>query len=290
MWGSHRAEVRPSLGRSLAMKAARVRTDLAFAWIDGFLVICAYLTALGIRMIDPGVNDRYWSDIWAYLAPLAILHVAANILAGAYGHVWEHASIAEARQVLLSNLSVLGVAGMFVAVHDSHPIPLSTLVMGAAFSTCGMGLVRFRSRMFSYRRLASGVRSKVLVVGTNRAAAVFAREAAPKFDVVGFISVDDSHSQRWLAGLPILGRLQDIVQVVAEEGVHEVVVVGSSDALVRSVVDSCINIDVRLRILRDPAELMEEREAAVDVRDIEVSDLLPRPEIHTDLLAVRNII
>ncbi len=291
MWGTHSERVRAPVGRSLSVKAARVRADLAFAVIDAFLVVAAYIVALAIRMIDPGVSERYWSDLAAYLPLLVLIHVVANVLAGAYGHVWEHASVAEARQVLLSNLGALLAAGGFVIFHESRPIPLSTVVLGAAISTGGMGLVRFRSRMFSYRRLsASKARPRALVVGTGRAAATFAREAASTVEVLGFISPDGIRPQRWLAGLPIVASLQDLVSTIEELEAEQVVVVGGSDELVRSVVDACIAIDVRLRILRDPAALMEDRHAAVDVRDIEVADLLPRPEVHIDPVAVREVL
>src|SRR5690606_41710630 len=84
-------------GKTLAIKAARVRADFACAITDALVVVAAYVIALAIRMLDPGVSPRYWPELMTYLPLLAVLHIGANVLTGAYGHVWEHASIAEAR-------------------------------------------------------------------------------------------------------------------------------------------------------------------------------------------------
>src|SRR5690606_13303977 len=162
---------------------------------------------------------------------------------GAYGHVWEHASIAEARQVLTANLGVLAVMLTIVAVQDPHPIPLSTVILGTGITTGGMGLVRFRSRMFSYRRLTETARRpRAVIVGTNRAAATFAREASEALDVVGFVTTDGVGNERWLAGLPIIGDLSTLKEDIDGLGIEQVVVVGAKDDLIRSVVDHCIDI------------------------------------------------
>lgn len=282
---------RYALGRMVAMKATRVRADLAFALTDVMIIVSAYVSALALRLLDPGVSDRFWAELGSFLPLLVGLHLLANVLAGAYGHVWEYASIAEARQVIISNLGVLVVMTGVVAVQDNHPLPLSTLFLGTGISTAGMGLVRFRSRMFSYRRLAHGpVRPRALVVGTGRAAVIFAREAQASVDVVGFVETVPTHSQKRLAGLAILGSVDELQARVLELKVEQVIIVGGSDELVRSVVDRCITIDVRLRIVPDPNALMWERQAAVDVRDIEVTDLLPRSSVTTDMVAVREIL
>lgn len=278
-------------GKTLAIKAARVRADIAFALTDALVVVAAYVIALALRLLDPGVSDRYWPELMAHLPLLVVLHIGANVVTGAYGHVWEHASIAEAKQVLFSNLSVLTVMVVVVAMQSDHPIPLSTLILGTAIATAGMGLVRFRSRMFSYRRMASAPRrARAIVVGTNRAAAVFAREASPSLEILGFVETVETERERWLAGTPIIGTIDDLEKFVVDMNVEQVIVVGGTDELVRRIVDLCLGIDVRLRIVPDPAAILSRTQGAVDVRDIEVTDLLPRPTVQTDLVAVRELL
>src|SRR5690606_15730992 len=134
-------------------------------------VTASYVIALAVRMLDAEVSDRFWPALIRYLPVLIVLHLGMNVLVGAYGHVWEYASIAEARQVIVANLYTLIVMVLVVSLQSVHPIPLSSLLLGTAIAAAGMGLVRFRSRMFSYRRMTDVPRRpRALVIGTSQAA------------------------------------------------------------------------------------------------------------------------
>jgi len=288
------------LRRAISGAAARVRADIAFAFIDVFIVIAAYTIALAIRMLEPlGVeNPQTFARDFSKLLPIIVLiHIVANMASGAYGHVWEHASTDEAMKVVMAN-SVAGtvVLALSYGLRTSWfdiVLPVSVVVVGAFLCLAGMGLVRFRSRLFSFRKSGGG--NRILVVGTGRDAAVFARQVPELADqgmAVGFVS--DGHSApesaRRLAGLPVLGHLGQIADLVREHDVDEVVVVGTDPIRTREVVDGCLEVDVRLRILPAAGDVMEDRSAAVDVRDIKVEDLLTRPRVATDLEEVAGLL
>lgn len=288
-------------GASFATLATRIRADIAFAALDVFVVVASYMIALGIRMVDPLVtNDGLWLDLFLALPFIVSVHVLANILTGAYGHVWEHASTAEALRVAIANLSATAfiLASAVVArvfEWDAAPVvPLVVIGLGGALALLSMGLVRFRSRLFSFHRASGSIR--VLVVGVGREAVAFAR-AIPSLNgggrrVVGFVAPDAQPliEERRLAGHEILGHLVDLRALVADHEVDEVVVVGGGALRARQVVDMCLDIDVRLRILPGAEELIQDGVAAVDIRDIHVEDLLVRQPIETDLSSVRALI
>jgi FlaA1/EpsC-like NDP-sugar epimerase len=223
----------------------------------------------------------------------------ANIVAGAYGHVWEHASTDEAMRVVFANAAagalVLALSYLLKEVGSEGKlvIPVAVVVVGSFLSLAGMGAVRFRSRLFSFRKTGGG--NRILIVGTGREAAVLARrlpELTEQSYAVGFVSEIRSgpDSARKLAGLPILGHLEEVRAIVKEHEVDEVVVVGSDAVRTREVVDQCLDVDVRLRILPAGEDVMEDRSAAVDVRDIKVEDMLPRPSVDTDLEEVAMLL
>jgi uncharacterized membrane protein len=70
--------------------------------------------------------------------------------------VWEHASIAEAFRVALANVAAAATL-LFISylaqASETLIIPYSVIVLGGLLSLFGMGLVRFRSRLFSFRRV-----------------------------------------------------------------------------------------------------------------------------------------
>jgi FlaA1/EpsC-like NDP-sugar epimerase len=281
---------------SAAVSAARVRADIAFAIVDVFVIVAAYTFGMAVRMLDPvvGTGQEFWADLAIAMPVIVIVHLMANVLAGAYGHVWEHASTDEAVQVVFANV-VSGVVLVTLSwfARPSVVVPYMVIVVGAGLTLAGMGLVRFRSRMFSFRRSETGER--LLVVGTSREAATFARQA-PTLNggkrVIGFItdSPTSGAKARRLAGLPILGSLDEIASVIEEHDISEVVVVGADASRTREVVDRCLGVNARLRILPAAEDVMSDRPSALDVRDIRVEDLLVRPQVATDLSEVADLL
>ena len=284
--------------RSVAITASRVRADLAFAAVDLMVVLGAYTFALWIRLLDPLVADdvTFFTELALALPVIVAIHLIFNVVAGAYGHVWEHASMAEARQVVIANALATGTL-LFLAWIVRSPfgivVPYSVVLLGGMLATAGMGLVRFRSRLFSFRRGSPG--PDILVVGLSREAAIFARRTSDLESggrVVGFVANDDeeSHSVRMLAGLPIVGTVDEIAELTERYEADEVVVVGTDPATARAVVDRCLDVDVRLRILPAAEDVMLDRQTALDVRDIDVVDILVRPPVETDLQRALRLI
>lgn len=216
--------------QAISVAAARVRADIAFAAIDVFIVTSAYVVGLGLRMLDPTVGEGYWMSLALALPIVVFLHIGANALAGAYGHVWEYASTSEAIRLVVANASASGVILLLELAARSTIgtfIPLSTLVLGGLLSFLLMGLVRYRSRLFSYQRVGDGPR--ILVVGSGPEAAVFARRAPEANNggrVIGFIKTNGGgpSAEKLIADLPILGTVGDVADIVERERVDQVVI------------------------------------------------------------------
>lgn len=290
----------PEKGQRFAAAASRVRADIAFAVLDIFVVVAAYTLGLAVRMLDPFIGDvgDYWSDLAQVMLVIVAVHLLANIMSGSYGHVWEHASTSEAARVVVAN----GAASLFLIAGngfarlpepDLISIPWTVFLVGGLVSLFAMGLVRFRSRLFSFHRLAGT--NNVLIVGTGWDAVSFARQV-PHLGggrrVVGFLADDNEgiRGHRRLAGLQILGAVSEIAGVVGEQRIDEVVVVGGDSEKARQVVDLCMNVDVRLRLLPTAEDVLQDGVSAVDVRDIQVEDLLERPPVETDLALVTRLL
>jgi FlaA1/EpsC-like NDP-sugar epimerase len=110
--------------------------------------------------------------------------------------------------------------------------------------------------------------------------------------VIGFVAGPgaDLGQERLLADLPVLGCFKDLAEIVASHSVDQVVVASADAETVRAVVDACIDVPVRLKILPAVEEMMNHRTASVDIRDINLEDLLPREEIATDMSSVAALI
>jgi FlaA1/EpsC-like NDP-sugar epimerase len=286
----------------LARGSARLRSDLTFTFIDAVTVAISYIAAFGLRGLDePSVVVDYRFGFLILLPIIVISHLVTNFIFGVYGHEWEHASVEEAMRLLGASVAA-GVAMIATLISIQgftgatlRLVPIGVVVMGSAFALGGMGAVRFRARMFSFRRvqeMAGAV--PTLVIGTGHAAAELARKGVRghhAIDVVGFLSASSGYSHRRIADLPVLGSLEDVVVVVDSHGIEQVLIAHPLEAAeIRDLIDTLLEIDVRLRIVPQLEDVLGANARLLDVRDVSVTDLLPRPVVSTDLSEVSAFI
>ncbi|HKY47919.1 MAG TPA: nucleoside-diphosphate sugar epimerase/dehydratase [Acidimicrobiia bacterium] len=290
-----------ALGFRITRAGAQIRADLSFAVIDALLIVMAYTTALGLRFWEEssGIPPKWFEGFVAVIPAILAVHLIANIAFGTYGHVWEYASVAEAvRMVAAAATAAVAILAAVLVSREVDvpfgPIPVGVVALGSMLTLAGMGAVRFRSRMFSFKRLSRPPESeRTLIVGTGRAAAELARRmpfGTNNLIVTGFVSVI-GHHPRLLAGLPVLGTIDEIDRLVAAHAIDQVIVAGTQDdRMLRKLVDRCVSTDVRLRIIPDIDASLNGQGPLGDVRDLELTDLLPRPEVFTDLAGVRDVL
>jgi len=285
----------------LAQYLARARADLSFAVIDAVVVALGYTAALVLRFMDiQGIAPDWWRGFAIGLPVIIGVHLFANLLFGAYGHVWEFASVEEAMRLIFaataagSTLVVLLVTAEAFSDSDGRLLPITVIVLGAGLSLTGMGALRFRCRVFSFHRAGQRDPAAALVVGTGRTAADLARTARSNDNdvrVVAFVSTNSDTPTRRLAGLPVMGTIEDVPDLVALLNVEQVVIADRiGEDRIRELVDRCIGIDVGLRVLPQVDDVLGGKGSLRDVRDLELTDLLPRPVVATDLSAVADLL
>ncbi len=272
---------------------------MAFAFVDAGLIAMTYMAALVLRLADTAlVSPEFWRNFWLSLPVIVLTHIFFNLVFGAYGHVWEHASVAEAMRLVTANVVsafVLLVGSLaYEAATGRTAVPLMALALGAVLTLGGMGALRFRSRLFSFRRSEGSEPVRTLVIGTGRAAASLARYGHtfnPPLHVVAFVPEAEQKSQRRLAEVPVLGSLAHLDALIDPYRVDQVVIAADLDEdQMRSIVDACLEVSVRLRIVPDMSDALQETGGVRDIRDLEISDLLPRPAVSTDLGKVEDLL
>ncbi len=304
-WVDQGVEKATRLSVKVARGLAFLRSDVSFAAVDSILVVVAYSFALMLRFVDlpEGVPAHWWQDFLMVLPVIVAVHLLANVLFGAYGHVWQFASIAEAVRIVLASLcaAVLLLALMMIYRAEADrlgPIPIGSLVLGALIALTLMGLVRFRSRLFSFNRSeaehGSAPRTRTLIVGTGKTAVDLARHLGANGStthVVGFVGDPPAGAGKRLAGLPVLGFVDSVPDLVQSREIDEVIVATRKGGpVVRHLVDLCLSIEVRLRIVPDIDSVLEGNGVIQDVRDLEPDDLLERASVHTDLELVAQLL
>src|SRR4051794_10107875 len=88
----------------LARRAAAMRSDPVFAFLDLALVTAAYLGVLILRF-NGKVPSNAWHQFAQFLPFALAVHLAANWTWGLYGQLWRYASVQEARRIILAGSS-----------------------------------------------------------------------------------------------------------------------------------------------------------------------------------------
>ncbi len=270
--------------------------------MDAVTVLVTYSAALGLRALDaPAAVSDYRIGFLILLPVIMFTHLVANFVAGVYGHEWEHASVEEAMRLFFASAgaaSLLLTAIVFaqrIAGTNLRLLPIGVIVLGSVMALGGMGASRFRARMFSFRRSLGMIDTEpTLIIGTGGNAANLARtgkQGKTPIRVVGFITTEQHRSSKRIADLPVLGTLEEIEAVVAEHRVQQVLIAEQLEAgRLRDLVDRFVEIDVRLRIIPQLEDVLRSDGTLQDVRDLSVSDLLPRPAVDTDLTPIKDLL
>lgn len=284
-----------AVGTRAALAMARLRGEVLLAVVDAGLVAAAFTGALVLRFngqVPPTYADRLL-DLLPFLVAVVL---GIGWCWGLYGQIWMHASILEARRVLLAGASTVLVL-LLCSLVDPHRLPLSVVAAGALVATCLQGLVRFQARLFAFRRRSGdepGIR--VVVVGAGKAGAALVRDMLlhPSCGLIPVALVDDDtrKHERACHGVRVRGAIADLQQVARVTGAQHAVlaVTEPPDGLVATVSELAERAGLLLRVL--PAlDGSAHRGATVqDVRDVRIEDLLGRQPVWSQLEVVHDLL
>ncbi len=288
------------VGLRVARRATRIRTDLPLLVLDVALASAAYLLVLSLRF-DGQVPSHYWTTFRSFL-PIALVTTVLNAWAwGLYGQLWRHASVAEARRVLLSGVTttaILFVAGLVTV----QRMPLSVVIFGSGLAVMFLGLLRFHSRLFAFHRNDRNDRDggtpglRVVIVGAGESGAAMVREMqrSPVVRLQPVAIVDDDPRKQGLLflGVRVVGRLADLASVVRSYDATEVLLAipSGSKELIQRVAAEAERAEASLKVLPTVKEIFGGQPSVRDVRDLRIEDLLGREQVVTDLDAVRAVL
>ncbi|MGH9030609.1 MAG: polysaccharide biosynthesis protein [Acidimicrobiia bacterium] len=291
-----RRTARQAPGLAVARAASRIPADLSLALLDCFVVFTVYTVLLVLRF-DLEVPPEYWDRFLVFLPVAMVVHLVANRVWRTYGHMWEHASIEEARRLLLAGLSVeIALLGIFVWP-TRYRLPLSVLLVGPVLSVMVMGATRFQSRLFAFRRSRErgpGLRIAVVGAGAGGAAAVREMRRNQQLGLIPVAVIDDDIKIRGrsLSGVPIIGGIDELERVVLDLEVHQVLLAISraEPTVAERVAAGASAAGVPVKVVPRIAELVRGRASLRDVRDLRIDDLLGREQVEIHFEMVRALL
>jgi FlaA1/EpsC-like NDP-sugar epimerase len=262
----------------------------AAAWQLGITV--AVLTRYELR-VEPA---KLLAAV-ATAALAAALHAAVGHACLLYRGRYRYGGMDEVRAVagtVAAAAAVLLVADL--TLFTDRPVPASAPVVGAGLALTAMFGVRYGWRQLHERSLRPDPRgaAPVLLFGAGAAGRDLVRSMTrdPRARCLPVGLLDDDPDKRHLRvdGVPVLGGRDDIAAAVAATGAGTVVLaVANADAeLVRQVRRRALAAGVRFKTVPSVSELLDAPVSVADVREVDVTDLLGRHQIETDLVAIAH--
>jgi FlaA1/EpsC-like NDP-sugar epimerase len=151
-------------------------------------------------------------------------------------------------------------------------------------------LLKFGSLSHPSREEMKGV----LVIGAGDAGEKILREIFDNerlhYDVVGFIDDDPAKQGRSIHGVPVLGPVKHLPDILSREKVDEVLIAvpSATGPQMRRIIDMCKGCKVVYKTLPGIGEIIDGRVSLKVLRDVSYEDLLGRPSVHLDIAKINN--
>jgi FlaA1/EpsC-like NDP-sugar epimerase len=257
------------------------------AWVAGLLV---------------AVLARYdFAPTLRHLAGASVVAILGVVLQATIGHTrqlyrgrYRFAGFDEVRAVASVTAAVTLVLTVLDLLFSRHPTPAGVPLVGGAVTLVLMLGVRYARRVQLARRQRPDHRTAAPAVlfGAGSAAvlllASMLQDPKGRYLPAGLIDDDPGKRRLRLLGVPVLGGRDEIARALADTGAELLIfaVANADAALVREIRDRVLAAGAAFKVVPSVSELMDQPVEVGDIREVQVTDLLGRHQIDTDLTTI----
>ena len=256
------------------------------ALIDAGLLCVAVYVSYALRFsifLGEGVNYGFVPVLLLYTASVLL----SFALAGVYRVYWLQTSLEELlllfKAYLLPCFALIGVYA-FSGVPFVVPRSVVGMLLLGGFSL--LASVRVSWRLTSLAASSARPR-RALIAGAGEAGVTLARDLKRNksdLEIVGFLDDDPKKAGKMIAGIPVLGGLEEIAGLVRNYRVSDVLVAlpSAPAARVRHILNQAVPMGVSLRLLPSLRELAGGLVTMNTLRPVKLEDLLQREPVSLD--------
>jgi FlaA1/EpsC-like NDP-sugar epimerase len=260
----------------------------AIGLFQGVLIFFCFLIAWLLRFDFALPYRRAFLVAAAILVPVRLLAIAAFRLTHGW---WRYTGVSDALDVFKA---VVTGSAVFVAVTDfffgAGAVPRSVAIIEPALTGIALVGVRVVSRVIAETVREDDSARRLLLIGAGSSGQMLVRELNRSVDyrVVGFVDDDPSKRKLKIQGVPVIGTVDQLPEIVRAHDIQEVVIAVASAAgeQMSRFVQQCDRANVRYRTVPTLNDLLTGR-PVTQLRDVRVEDLLGRQAVEVDLDAVR---
>ena len=270
--------------------------------VDAFIVIESFAVALLFRF-DGDVDDPFWLPFWPFAVFSAIVFVVLLWQSGVYQSILRYTGIYQGVRVASATAIAAGILFIIdfslgpegLGILRSNAVPLSVVLVGAVLAYIQLVAVRLYPRVFYELSLREvGRKKRTVIVGVKERGVALAghiwRTAASANQIVGFLSESAVDVGKQVEGVPVLGEIEDLEDVISKQGLDQVII--ATPHADREQMDqiwrTCNQSQVEVKVMPDLGQLLDEN--TFKLREVQIEDLLGREPVNIDLDALSGYI
>jgi FlaA1/EpsC-like NDP-sugar epimerase len=246
----------------------------------------------------------YWARLPMWLASLLAIRIVVHWYVGLFHGLWRYSGTRDLINMLKASTASAALFVVAIMFFGPKGFPRTIFVIDWLVSIMLVGGLRFGIR--TIREIAATAataaldtqgRKKILVVGAGDAGEMLMREMtraqhARRYDPVGF--VDDNrakHGER-IHGVPVLGPIAKVSELVEKHGVDEVVIAipSMTGREMRQVVEICQKAGVVLRTVPGVDHLIDGKVNVSQLQEVKIEDLLGRAPVELDMNSLQEFL
>ena len=232
---------------------------------------------------------------WGPLAAVGVITVVLQLVLGYLTHVYRgrhgYGTFDEVRALALLVLMVSAlVTVVLLAVGVMWEVPRSLMLIAGPLALVLMLGVRYIQRIRQERRHGPGEHAEpTIVYGAGVLGDQMLRRMQldddSRFRPVALLDDDRQLRNRVVRGVPVLGALRDLDDVVMRTGATQLVVaISAADHhLVKKVADAAAQTGVHVRVLPKLSKELAGHAGLADLRDLSIEDLIGRETVDTSV-------
>lgn len=280
--------------RFFSQAFARLKRHRLLILTDAIVILIAVYAAMLMRFapILPEGMIRYTTKLLpflviSYLGPFALFRM--------YDILWRYADARQQVYLALANIVGCGVTFAWNQIFGCGLSLYYLLILCAVCiaGTCGVRLgLRAVNDLYTGRRVKDEFqmdKPRLLIVGAGRAGSYVVSLFNNGVDDMGqpVAIVDDDARKRGMniRGIPVVGAIDDIPDVVREKNINAIVIAMPSvkGERLREIVSVCKRTRAYVRILSDPLKVdADYQQGRVSAREPNLSDFLSRTSVTAD--------
>jgi FlaA1/EpsC-like NDP-sugar epimerase len=283
------------------LDAIKLRPHLRNRYVligDLILIIVSVMGSFALRL-DVAQLPFYFPAMLVMCGVALLIKTPTYFFFGLYRRIWVYASTNELRLITaaVTTASVLtsGVMLVLLSTKIVFPgMPRSAFGIDWLLSLVLIGGSRFTLRILAEQSAAprSGKTHRALIIGAGDAGALVVRELQKSSQLnltpVGFLDDDRVKQRQEIYGVPVIGFVSDIVDVLDNQHVDEVIfaIPSAPGRVVRLVNDACRLKGIPSRTMPGIYELIGGKVNVSRLREVDITDLLRREprRIHEEMI------